>query len=84
MDLELRPACFDIQIVDLLTEILRILVTFLQVLRRQTNQMNLKWHSLPLFWSKLLDELLNVVNNTRRQDVEDIECVESALDSRDL
>ena len=43
MNLKLRPTSLNIQLIYDVTEILRVLVAFLQVFWRQTDQMHLQW-----------------------------------------
>jgi len=63
VNLELRPACLNIQPIDLITERLGVLILFLQVIWSKTDQMHLQWHSPPFFGSELSNEILNIVNN---------------------
>ena len=65
VDLELRPSCQDIQSIDFFTERLRVLITLLEMLGSQANQVNLKRHSFPFLRSEFVDELLNIINNSR-------------------
>ena len=80
MDLELGPPRVNVELVDLLAQELRVLVTLLQVVGRQTDQVHLKWRLLPVSGPQLAYEFLNVIDDASREDIEDIEGVECAFD----
>ena len=67
--LELRPASLYVQSVDFLAQRLRVLITLLQVVGRQTDQVHLQGHPSPLSRSELVDQLLDIVDDPSRQNV---------------
>ena len=69
VNLELWPASLYVQSVDFLTQRLRVLVTLLQVVGCQADQVHLQGHPSPLSRSELADQLLNIVNDPGRQNV---------------
>ena len=65
VDLELRPSCLFIELVNFEAQVLRVLVFLFEVIRRETDEVHLQWHAPPLATLQLRHKLLDIVNDAR-------------------
>ena len=79
MDLELRPAGLDVELVHFVAEVRRVLVLLFQVVGCQTDEVDLHGHSLPIAALKLSHKFFDIIDDACREDIKDVEGAESAL-----